>query len=262
MPGGGTVRLRARNQTLEGKAAGQHSGAKAGPYVALEIHDSGAEIPPSIQEKLFEPFADANDARQRSGLGLSLVLGIVRSHGGFIDVNSHNETGTTFEILLPAAAETPLSSSDHAAERPSRPGELILVVEDEAGLREITRRTLSRQGYQVLAAADGQEALGLLARHQGQVRVVLTNMATPSMDGPALAHAARQIDPAVRIIVSSSLGRSLGQNDRLSALHSVGINRVLAQPYTADELIEAIGDELNHVARAGRGNLKTEFKRG
>jgi PAS domain S-box-containing protein len=252
MPSGGVLRIKVKNVPLDPTAANAKPGLKPGPHVALEIQDSSAPLPEAAQDRVFEPFFNPKEGHRGMGLGLSMALGIVRSHGGSISLRNVPGGGNAFEILLPAIAEAPVEPKAAPVERPAGRGEVILMVEDEAALRDVTQKTLSRYGYEVMAASDGVEALGLLAQHQGRIRLVLTNMMTPSMDGTALARAARRIDPHLRIIASSGLGRSLGQAERLAALQSLGINRVLAKPYTADELLRAIRDELGGVS-PGKG---------
>jgi two-component system cell cycle sensor histidine kinase/response regulator CckA len=241
MPHGGVLWLRAKNIQLERDS----DGLKAGPYVRFEVQDNGTGLAPEARERIFEPFASTTSSAKGGGLGLAIALGIVKSHRGSIAVQSETATGTTFEILLPAATDvTPQLPPRLNVPAPGR-GELILLVEDEPALRDVTSRTLTQHGYQVVATSDGVEALGLLAQQQGRVRLVLTNMVTPSMDGTALAQAARQIDPRVRVIASSGLGRSYGQAEKLAALQSLGISRMLPKPYRTEELLGAIRDELS-----------------
>ena len=123
-------------------------------------------------------------------------------------------------------------------------GQTVLVVDDETGLRELTETVLKRHGYNVLAASDGPEALGLLAQHCGKIKLVFTSIRLPSMDGPALAGAVRRIDARVPIMASSTQGSSFNQSDKLTALRSVGICRVLAKPFSTGELLQAIREEL------------------
>jgi CheY-like chemotaxis protein len=120
-----------------------------------------------------------------------------------------------------------------------------MVVDDEPAMRDATSRTLLKHGYQVLTSSDGVEALGVLAQQQGHVRLILTSMMTPSMDATALAQAARSIDARIRVIAASGLGSCSGQSDKAAALQSLGINRVLAKPYTVEQILEAIRDELS-----------------
>jgi PAS domain S-box-containing protein len=240
MANGGILWLRAANRKIDSTAGAQTT---PGRYLLLAVQDTGRGIPLAVQERIFEPFFSTKERCQATGLGLAVVMGIIRSHGGSIDVHSQPGAGTTFSILLPAM-ETPPVTSEPSHGLPVGRGELILMVEDEAGLRDVTRTMLNRYGYEVLAAGDGVEALGLLAQHQGRVKLVLTNLSMSAMDGPSLARAARRIDPRLRIIASSAQGGSVQQTDKLAALQSLGISRLLAKPYSANELLRAIRDEL------------------
>jgi PAS domain S-box-containing protein len=244
MPNGGVLWLRVANRQLEADAA-VSGGLPAGPFVEIEVQDTGRGIPLAIQDRIFEPFFSTKDRCHATGLGLSIAMGIIRSHGGTIEVRSQPGAGATFSILLPAVLQKTAPPAEPPTGPPAGRGELILMVEDEAGLRDVTRTMLNQYGYQVLAASDGVEALGLLSQHQGRVKLVFTNLSMPAMDGPSLARAARRIDPHVRIIASSALGTSVQQTDKVAALQSLGISRLLAKPYTAQELLRAVRDELN-----------------
>jgi PAS domain S-box-containing protein len=244
MGGGGILWLRARNAQLDERSAWMHPDCKAGAYVILEVQDTGAGMSAAVQDRAFEPFFSTKDRGQGTGLGLSIVLGIVRSHGGAIEIQSRPGAGTNIALWLPALLERAETIPVTPAGQPSPRSDFVLVAEDDPGLREVTRAALGRAGYQVLVAGDGPEALGLLAQHQGKVKLILTNISMSSMDGPSLARAARHIDPQVHIIASSALGKSIGYADKLAALQSLGISRLLAKPYTAQELLRAVGDEL------------------
>lgn len=244
MPSGGTLWLMARNLDLDPAAALMRPELKPGPFVLIQIQDSGPGLPRAVLERLFEPFFTAKEDGAGAGLGLAAALGIIKSHGGTIEVQSRADAGTTFDIFIPAAAAPAGERSTSVLVRPWGHGELILMVEEEAALRDVAKRTLKKSGYEVIAAADGVEALGILAEHQGRVRLVFTNIVTPSMDGTALARAARKIAPQVKIIASSGLGKSRGQTDKMAALQSLGVSRLLAKPYSAEELLQAVRDEL------------------
>jgi two-component system, cell cycle sensor histidine kinase and response regulator CckA len=250
MPEGGTLCFRARNLHHGEASASLTPMQKPGFYVMLEVQDTGPGIPAALQDRVFEPFFATNERGSGMGASLSIVLGIVRSHGGTIEVQSQPDTGTTFTLLFPAFPNPTELSSETEPELPAGRGELILVVENEAVLRDITRTALKKHGYEVLAAGDDTEAIGLLAQHRGTVKLVLTNISVPSVDGPSLAGAAHRIDPNLRIIAASALGAGFGQADKLTALRSLGIGRVLAKPYSTRDLLRAVNDELRSSTRA------------
>jgi hypothetical protein len=201
MPGGGVLTLEAANVVLAKEAAEKMPGARPGSYVCLRVTDTGTGIPPEVEAKIFEPFFTTKGVGQGTGLGLSTALGIVRSHGGFIRVVSKVGQGTTFELYLPAApAEQVADKSEPAVLLPRAYGEGILVVDDEAAVREVARQTLKEFGYRVITAAHGAEALRIFQERRQEIQAVLTDMMMPEMDGSTLVAALRVLDPAVRIV--------------------------------------------------------------
>jgi signal transduction histidine kinase len=156
MPNGGTLLLSAENITIDEHYAGMMPEAHAGPYVVLQVSDTGTGIPRDVLDKIFDPFFTTKEMGKGTGLGLSSLIGIVKSHGGFVNVYSEVGTGTTFKVFLPAlpgCEATPAIATP--VPLPLGRGELILVVDDELTLRDITQRILERRGYRILTAADG-----------------------------------------------------------------------------------------------------------
>jgi CheY-like chemotaxis protein len=176
-----------------------------------------------------------------TGLGLSTVMGIVKGHGGFANVYSELGKGTSFRIYFPAT-ETPMTAQAlrEAEELPKGRGETILVVDDEAAIREITQGTLEMFGYKVLTAGDGAEALAIYAQHQDDIKLVLTDVMMPYMDGAATVRALRRMNPEVKVIASSGLAG----NGR-SELASLEVNDFLTKPYSAEKLLTAIARLVN-----------------
>jgi two-component system cell cycle sensor histidine kinase/response regulator CckA len=139
--------------------------AKAGPYVAITVSDTGTGIPPKIMDRIFEPFFTTKEPGKGTGLGLSTAFGIVRSHGGFMHVYSEVGRGTRFRVYLPAIETAEVKKEEESGgELPSGNGEMILVVDDEASIREVTRATLEAYGYRVITTNDGAEAIALFVR--------------------------------------------------------------------------------------------------
>jgi len=239
MPMGGTLTISAENLSLDAQYAGQslNLGAKAGPYVFLQVKDTGAGIPPEVVEKIFDPFFTTKELGKGTGLGLSTSLAILKSHGGFIHVYSEVGKGTTFKIYLPAQTESsPEVVAAQAAELPHGNQELILVVDDEAPFRQITQQTLEAFGYRVVLAADGAEAVAVFARRGAEIAVVLTDMMMPIMDGPATIQVLRRMNPKVRIIGSGGLT----PHGHVAHALSLGLEHFLPKPYTAETLLKAI----------------------
>ena len=242
MPNGGRMSLRIENRAVDGGVAAANHGAKPGRYVAISIADTGSGIPAAIRERIFEPFFTTKDIGKGSGLGLSTSLGIVQSHGGFIAVASDPGKGSTFTIHLPASTEpaAPPAKAPKASGLPRGHNELILVVDDEQPILNVAKTTLERFGYRVVTASNGAAAVSLYALHRDTIAAVITDMAMPIMDGPAMAIALRAINPSIRIIGSSGLGASGGSEVAADA----GVTDFISKPYTAETLLRAIATVL------------------
>jgi CheY-like chemotaxis protein len=194
-----------------------------------------------VEAKIFEPFFTTKGVGQGTGLGLSTALGIVRSHGGFIRVVSKVGQGTTFELYLPAApAEQVADKSEPAVLLPRAYGEGILVVDDEAAVREVARQTLKEFGYRVITAAHGAEALRIFQERRQEIQAVLTDMMMPEMDGSTLVAALRVLDPAVRIVGITGMSDPAGMN----GLKTLALSATLAKPFTIEKLLAAIREAL------------------
>jgi CheY-like chemotaxis protein len=242
MPQGGRIMIRAENVTLDENYARMNLEARAGRYVCLIVTDSGSGIPEGVVDKIFEPFFTTKKQGEGTGLGLSTALGIVRSHGGFVNVYSEVGRGTEFRVYIPAGE---MGQSRQAREihdeLPRGKGQTILVVDDEAAIREIAKGTLESYGYRVLTAADGTEAVALYAEHRDEIALVLTDMGMPHMDGVATIRVLQKMNPNVKIIATSGL-KSEGKIAEAAAL---GISTFIAKPYTADKLLNALAHFLS-----------------
>ena len=242
MPAGGRLTVSMENVVLDPAEAALHADSHPGPYVMIAVADTGPGIPAGIRDRIFEPFFTTKELGKGTGLGLSTTLAIVKSHGGFIDLHCEAGHGTTFKVYLPAnTSDIPLDEA--VAEPLGRPrghGELVLVVDDEEGIRSILRRTLERYGYRVLLAAHGAEALELYRQHQSDVAVVITDMSMPTMDGPTTIAALRALDPSIRIIASSGL---VSNRDVTEAV-GPGVRHFVAKPYTAETILTTLQQAL------------------
>jgi PAS domain S-box-containing protein len=239
MPNGGQLIMAAENITLDAHDADVNIDAKAGMYVVLRVEDSGTGILPDVLDRIFDPFFTTKEVGQGTGLGLSTSMGIVKSHGGFIRVYSEPGRGSKFNVYIPARAGTSVDvgAPASAPELPRGHGELVLVVDDEPAVREITQLTLEAFGYRVLVAVDGSDAVAIYARRGDEIAVVLTDMMMPVMDGPATIRVLRKMNPLVRIIAASG---------RDANAHGVGlgITHFLPKPYAADRLLTTLRDAL------------------
>ena len=241
MPNGGTIFIRAENATVDENYARMHIEAKAGPFVVITVADTGIGMSPEVQGRIFEPFFTTKDMGKGTGLGLSTAMTIVKSHGGFINVYSEVGKGTQFALYFPALDfSAPAEAGILRADLPTGNGELILVVDDEHAIREITRGTLETFGYRVLTAGDGTEAVALYAEQKGDIAVVLTDMVMPFMDGPATIRALQKMNPDVKIIAASGLPASQRSGEDVLR----GVQAFLNKPYTAEKLLKALAEVL------------------
>ena len=242
MHDGGKLEITAENAVLDEVYAGMNPEARPGAFVVVKVEDTGMGIPRAIRDKIFEPFFTTKEVGKGTGLGLSTTLAIVRSHDGFIHLYSEPGKGTKFKIYLPAntAAAAAETQALEPTKLPLGNHELILVVDDEAGIREIAKRTLERYGYRVLLAANGAEAVAIYAQQQHDIDLVLTDMAMPIMDGPAEILALRTINPDVKIIASSGLASQGGVAKAVGA----GVRHFIPKPYTADKMLTIIAEAL------------------
>jgi PAS domain S-box-containing protein len=241
MPEGGRLKITLENRTFDENYARMHLEAKPGRYVLIIVEDTGIGIPANIVDRIFEPFFTTKEHGKGTGLGLSTVTGIVKSHGGFIDVYSEIGRGTTFRLCFPAIETSGAKSP--VEENPDLPvghGELILVVDDEESIREITKSTLQAFGYSVMTASDGTEALALYVQNKDEIKVVLTDMMMPYMDGPSTIRALRKMNPNVKVIASSGLT----DNGKSFETADLGVKTFLSKPYTAEKLLKALAEIL------------------
>lgn len=245
MPDGGRLTLRAHNRELDETYTRMHVDARPICYVVLEISDTGQGMPEGVIEKIFDPFYTTKPLGKGTGLGLSTVLAIVKGHGGFVNVYSEVGSGTVFNVYLPAHMGQKEGAEDDSSEGiPMGNDELIIVVEDEAPIREIARQILESYGYRAVTAEDGTEALVAYLREQGRADVMLIDMMMPNLDGAATIRALRKLNPKLRIIATSGLVSS--QQSILA--QNLGVNAFLPKPYTAETLLRALYEVLSQDA--------------
>ncbi|MGA3171198.1 MAG: PAS domain S-box protein [Chthoniobacteraceae bacterium] len=242
MPDGGTLTITAENLDVNECDAAMHPDAKAGRYVATSVADTGTGISAKIIDKIFDPFFTTKEVGKGTGLGLSTVIGIAKSHGGFVKVYSEPGKGSTFKVYLPASPGEYVES--HVKDRPLLPvgnGELVLLADDEPAVRKVTETMLRRNGYNVLVATDGIEALSIYAQRMHEIRIVLTDVMMPLLDGTKLTRALKRMNKDVDIIAAT------GQADeaRQSELKQLGIKSILLKPYRTDKLLGALHEIIN-----------------
>jgi PAS domain S-box-containing protein len=235
MSDGGTLTIEAQNKFIDRSYAKMNIDAKEGSYVVVTIADTGVGISPQIIDRIFDPFFTTKQVGKGTGLGLSTVLGIVKSHGGFIEVSSSRGKGTQFKVYLPTieGSVSPISENNQL---PIGNEELILVVDDEAGICEIIKATLETYNFRVITAKDGIEAIGIYVRQKKEINFVLIDMMMPSMDGATAIRILQQMNPQVKIIAMSGLVST----EALVLAEGTGIQAFLTKPFGADQLLNAL----------------------
>lgn len=245
MPAGGVLTLNIENTRLDENFAAMNVDARPGPYVLIRVSDTGEGIAPEVIDKIFDPFFTTKETGKGTGLGLSTVMGIVKSHQGFVNLRSRVAMGSVFEIYLPATPDAvAMSSAAPDMQAPRGQGELILVVDDEEVIRDVVQKTLSAHGYRVITAGDGTEAIAQFSQNRGEIKAVLTDIMMPFMDGVTLSRTLKKMDPTIQIIATSGMGSAKGRQDKAAALASLQINTFLNKPYSANEILTAIGELL------------------
>ena len=245
MPQGGQLKVHAQNLHVDAATAAQHDGARAGSYVRLLVEDTGTGIPAEQLERIFDPFFSTKPTGQGTGLGLPTVRSIVDQHRGFLKVESEVGVGTKFSVFLPAAGPA-TGSPDLSAEGHPEPlggKELVLVVDDEPHLRKALQICLQENNYEVLLANNGAEALALAANHSQRLRLVITDVMMPVMDGAQLISALRLLKPNLAIIAISGLP---GSSESMEKQHGVGV-RYLSKPFSPPALLTCIRELLGPV---------------
>jgi two-component system, cell cycle sensor histidine kinase and response regulator CckA len=235
MPNGGRLSIAAKNLAIDENYAQIHLDARAGSYVVVTVADTGTGIPPGILDNIFDPFFTTKEIGKGTGLGLSTAIGIIKSHQGFINVSSELKVGTRFEVYFPAT-----ETQNVAVEIDSTPalgqGELILVVDDEVAVQEITKTTLETHGYSVITANDGIEAIAIYAEQKQDIRVVLIDMMMPRLDSATAIRTIQKLNPQAQIIAMSGLVTQ----ESVNQTRHEGVQAFLAKPFTATELLNLL----------------------
>ena len=203
MNSGGRLTIETRNVTLDAKYAADHPPTIAGDYVMLSVTDNGTGMDADTKARVFEPFFTTKERGKGTGLGLATVYGIVKQSGGFIWLNSEPGKGTSFEIYLPPIADLPLREVMPTIDSGAGGSETILVVEDDALLRNAVCTYLQSKGYRVLHAADGADALSASENHEGNIDAVLTDLVMPGLDGVELGRAIQSVRRNISILYMS-----------------------------------------------------------
>ncbi len=240
MRSGGKITLAAENVNIVEPSTAINEPTKPGPYVRLTISDTGQGIPRENLERIFEPFFTTKEIGQGTGLGLSTVLGIVRSHGGFILVDSELGAGSSFKVLLPADQNAVATVVGPKSSTPVGRQELILIVDDEPAIRHTLSLALKKNNYRVLTAESGRGAMDLFEANRESVRLLLTDIMMPGMYGTTLIRLLREQAPQLRVIAATGLH----DENRREELAAMGVTNILSKPCLVDDVLEAVSREL------------------
>jgi two-component system cell cycle sensor histidine kinase/response regulator CckA len=240
MPEGGILTISVENIVFDEQLAKMDIDAKPGKYVAITVSDTGTGIPPGLLDKIFEPFFTTKEVGKGTGLGLSTALAIVKAHGGFLNVFSQINKGSSFKIYLPATeleevATTVETDLDHYVGH----GEMLLVVDDESSIREIARATLEAYRYQVVLAGDGAEAIAVFVKNMDDVKVIIIDNMMPVLDGKSAISALRRMETDVKIIATSGL------QEEVTGTFAEQIDAFIGKPFTGEKLLKTVHDVLN-----------------
>jgi two-component system, cell cycle sensor histidine kinase and response regulator CckA len=233
MPEGGNLKITATNICVDAAHARRQIDRQPGDYVRVTVSDTGIGIPDNILHQIFDPFFTTKEFGKGTGLGLSAVMGIIKSHGGFVEVQSTIAQGSQFHVYLPA---TPALESIDSPSGDIRPGdrELVLVVDDEAPIREAVQMTLESYNYRVLTAVNGQSAIEIYKQHQGEIAGILIDLMMPIMDGlTAIAHL-RQVNDRLHIVAMSGLD----DIEVVSQAKDLGVQHFVPKPFTTQDLLQ------------------------
>ncbi len=241
MPEGGLLTIETANLVVDRCYAADRPGLEPGRYVRLRVSDTGTGMDPAIRERAFEPFFTTKPKGRGSGLGLATVHGVVTQARGHVEIYSRSGLGTTLKALLPASEE-PMSRSGRPAHRyPSAGGETVLVVEDEDAIRKLTERILMRNGYAVITAADGSEAITVAQRYGGEIHVLVTDVIMPGMLGMALAESLLAMRPNLRVLYMSGYAQPV-----LTSQGSLQAGVILLEkPFSEDVLLTKVREVLD-----------------
>jgi len=247
MPHEGSLIISGENVELGANARDISPDASPGPYAILEVTDTGMGIPEDIIGKIFDPFFTTKEVGKGTGLGLSTLIGIVKSHGGFVCVSSKTGEGTTFKVYLPASVGADASAG--LQEQPAVPkgnGETILIVEDETAIRNVTKDVLTRNGYKVLSVSNGTDGVSAYATRGGEIDVVLTDVMMPMLDGVELTRALKKMNPEVKVIVCTGQATEVRQAE----LRDLGVHVFLQKPYSSEKLLTTLHEVLHEKGEA------------
>ncbi len=251
MPEGGKLVFKTSNIELDEEHASYYPDVKPGRYVQLSVSDTGCGMNETLRSRIFEPFFTTKERGRGTGLGLSTVYGIIKQSGGYIEVYSKEGLGSTFKIYLPAVGSLEKETDAHSSQLESAISltslrqEIVLLVEDEEGVRNLAARVLEQYGYKILVASNGGEALLLSEQHFAQIDLLLSDVVMPKLSGPSLAKRLMQMQPKMKVLYMSGYtdGMLTESEERLSPTELS--HQLIQKPFTPQGLAKKIREVLD-----------------
>jgi two-component system cell cycle sensor histidine kinase/response regulator CckA len=248
MPAGGKLMVSTASTDVDADHSASRVGLEPGRYICLKVSDTGTGMPQEVIDRAFEPFFTTKANGEGTGLGLATVYGIVTQAGGYVQIYSEPGLGTTFTILLPQSGQPAQEASPEPQLTQGGHGETVLVVEDEAAMREVTHRILASNGYQVITAVNGLDAIRVAASHPGDIDVLVTDVVMPKMFGQESAERIRALYPAVKVLFMS--GYTHGVLDTQGVLEA-NVN-LIEKPFTESSLLAKLHEVMSGRSSSGR----------
>lgn len=236
MSEGGTISIKTSSIEIKGESSSDPSVKEPGEYVMLTVSDTGCGIDKEIIEKIFDPFFTTKQKGKGSGLGLASVYGIVREHGGCIDVNSNTGEGTTFTIYLPVVKQLHLETRKEVFSIDGT--ENILLIDDDVDVLTVTKEILREHGYRVTAIYDSSKAIAIFREHSDKIQLVITDLVMPLVDGDEFIKISKGIKPEIKVIVISAYPQNL--------VASANIDAVIQKPFENAHLLSTVRQVLDH----------------
>jgi PAS domain S-box-containing protein len=242
MPEGGKLLIATRNITLDEQFSKSHIGSKPGRYALLTVSDTGQGMEREVLKHLFEPFFTTKEVGRGTGLGLPMVYGIVKSHGGYIECDSEPGRGTLFKIYLPAEEQTVELEEPQQKKKLQGGTEAILLVDDEETLRNLGEAVLTRYGYRVQTAANGERALEIYREQPEKINLVLLDLIMPGIGGLRCLEQLLTINPDVKVVITTGYS----SDGPTTAVLESGARKLITKPYASAELLQVVRDVLDH----------------
>lgn len=243
MPSGGILKIITDNQTLPKDIALKQRGRQEGDYVRITISDTGTGMAPEVQSQIFEPFFTTKEPGRGTGLGLSMVYGIIQNHGGYIEVKSTLDKGTFFELFLPSISAGMIQEDSYLSTPTiiQKGSGTILIIDDEAIIRQLGADILEDIGYKILLAAKGEEAIQIYRQHSKDIDMIILDVIMPGMGGKKTFLKLREINPKIKVLLSSGYST----NGEVGEILKEGVGGFVQKPYRDEELIEKVREILN-----------------